>query len=224
MDVFDRIISICKKRKIKKIELAKGVDISYSTLTSMFRRHPKNINYGIISRIAEYLDVETDYLFYGDSNYTEKANEVFLSSMEGNSNLDLLNQYYDDNFKFEQRTIVSTKITLEHLYRNNTTSSYSINIYGHQHFDPIWEIEALLLSFGIQDNIFEIKKFENEIDNYKHLIASFSPPFTNDKSNKISEYKSIIQHNEKCIKELKDKIAFMERKLSGIKQNKYLPM
>ena len=68
MDMYDRINEIIKSRKINKRKLCLDLNISYSTLDSMFARHSSIEPVTIINNIANYLDVDVEYLVIGKSS------------------------------------------------------------------------------------------------------------------------------------------------------------
>lgn len=225
MDVFDRISKLLDEKKIKKVDLAKGVDIPYSTLISMLKRHPENINYGIISRIAEYFEVETDYLFYGDADFSKNLDEMYSQHFVAeNDKLEPLIEKYEEKYNFEQRMIDSMKINIEYIYQNNTSSNLSLNFYKLDYFAPFWQIIGLLVSLSLKDNYELVNEINKENETYKTAIEKLQPPFNSEKMEDISHFRKLMKDNDKKIIELQNKISILEKRLISIRENKHSPM
>ena len=72
MDIYDRINIKLKEQDKKKTVLCSAIDLSYNTLTSLFRRKSKNITIDTIRKIANFLGCSADYLITGEEIQQEK--------------------------------------------------------------------------------------------------------------------------------------------------------
>ena len=74
MEFYKNLDEILTKKHITKMELCNSIGLSYNTLLSASRRKSKNLSYGTINKIANYLGCSTDYLFNGkDENQLKKV-------------------------------------------------------------------------------------------------------------------------------------------------------
>lgn len=66
MDMYDRIDTLLKEKKINKRRLSMDLNIPYTTLVSMFNRRSTSVDIETIKKIASYLGTDIDFLVFGD--------------------------------------------------------------------------------------------------------------------------------------------------------------
>lgn len=71
----ERIKKICKEKNIAISQLEKDLKLSNGYINGKRKREFPTDR---LSKIAEYLDVTTDYLVYGIDNYHARSNRAFL--------------------------------------------------------------------------------------------------------------------------------------------------
>lgn len=81
MDMYDRINDFLDKRKLRKSDLSKNLNIPYSTIASMFQRHSTGVDVEIIKKIADYLNTTVEYLVNGNEKYKIADNENYSNCM-----------------------------------------------------------------------------------------------------------------------------------------------
>lgn len=66
MNMYDRIDTLLKEKRINKRQLSLDLDIPYTTLVSMFKRKSTSVDIETIKKIANILDVDLDFLATGE--------------------------------------------------------------------------------------------------------------------------------------------------------------
>ncbi len=80
MDIYDRIASLLKEKRLTKRNMSQDLNISYSTLASLFQRRSKSISVDMMKQIANYLDTTLEYLVTGNGTYRYPSNSDYFSN------------------------------------------------------------------------------------------------------------------------------------------------
>jgi transcriptional regulator with XRE-family HTH domain len=83
--MIEKMQLMMEERDLTKADVAKGVDIPYTTLDSLFRRGFENARYPTLQKLAKFFDVSMEYLItdeeedreYGKLNPFEIAKEEY---------------------------------------------------------------------------------------------------------------------------------------------------
>lgn len=225
MDVFDRINQLLKEKNVKKSKLAKGADIPYSTLSSMLSSHPKKINYGIISKIAQFLDVETDFLFYGDSDFSNKLDKLAFNPPKNQDEYE--KTFSDIMIKWQNagdRTINHTDFIIEHVYDNGTKSSEKFSFYDIGVNSIVWTLYEFILKLALENNRQEESKAKKLLNDTKNELNEIIPPFSKNMKEDMESLNSLVNYYRKHINSLNVDIKKLESKLGYWKTKSFYPL
>ncbi len=80
MDIYDRIAGLLKEKRLTKKEMSQTLNISYSTLASLFQRRSMNVDIELMKKIANYLDTTLEYLVTGNETYKYPTTSDYFSN------------------------------------------------------------------------------------------------------------------------------------------------
>ena len=209
------------EKGITKSKLAKGISLPYSTLSGMLTRHPKNVNYGIISRIAEYLEVNTDYLLYENASFLEDLEKYAFNKDNSNSNKNL--DCFIENFNLANRTIKHININVEYVYDNDSRAKEQCTFYNSNLSSTFWTLLELIFKMAIQDNEKE-REFNLElISDTMEQIKAIKPPYDEEKGAEIELLRSDLRYRQKLNNNIKIDILNLQRRINSLCNKNNLP-
>ena len=98
MEIYERIFELLGSKRSRQLELAKAIGVSTQTVSS-WKTRGSDPSAKLISSIADFLGVSTDYLLTGKESQTKKIEVIpdpdlkdmidILTALMGSSNSDL---------------------------------------------------------------------------------------------------------------------------------------
>ena len=98
MEIYERIFELLGNKRSRQLELAKAIGVSTQTVSS-WKTRGSDPSAKLISSIADFLGVSTDYLLTGKESQTKKIEVIpdpdlkdmidILTALMGSSNSDL---------------------------------------------------------------------------------------------------------------------------------------
>lgn len=74
MKLTEKLDLLMREKGINRVELSKGADIPYSTISSLYDKGYENVKLSTLKKLADYFECSLDYI--ADDNVTERKPSI----------------------------------------------------------------------------------------------------------------------------------------------------